>query len=99
MMANLVKSLRRLLRQLPPDLAALLELGPVAYKKERGGTDYLIHFLKLYIDAEAEANTKYAMPRLSLTPEADDAKNAIMADARFPLCEEENQLESNRRRN
>ena len=82
-----------------------MSLGPVAYKREEvpshrvRGTDYLIHFLKLYIDAEAEANTKYAMPRLSLTPEADDAKNAIMADARFPLCEEENQLESNRRRN
>ena len=65
-----------------------MSLGPVAYKREEvpshrvRGTDYLIHFLKLYIDDEAEGTTESGMPRLSLTPKTDGAKNTIMADTR-----------------
>ena len=59
--------------------------GPVAYKREEvpshrvNGTDYLIHFLKLYIDDDGgtESSTSRAagMPRLSLVPA--DAKKAV----------------------
>ena len=70
-----------------------MSLGPVAYKREEvpshrvRGTDYLIHFLKLYIDDDprsATAKAKSGMPRLSLTQKADaaGAKKAIMADSR-----------------
>ena len=65
-----------------------MSLGPVAYKREEvpshrvRGTDYLIHFLRLYIDDETEAKTESGMPRLSLAPKAAGAKNAIMADSR-----------------
>ena len=71
-----------------------MSLGPVAYKREKvpshrvRGTDYLIHFLKLYIDDEAESakakSKSPGMPRLSLTPKADaaGAMKTIMATSR-----------------